>query len=186
MTTENKVYNKVMSKVDYALTITYKHLHCKTPKGMFKETAPYLTKLLNRSTEFSLYCEFRHNTGALHWHGVIRIIDHIKWHKQTLPSLKSLGFICIKMIGKTHDLNRRYKDAMEGWINYCSKEIEIAKGLLGDFFPLTKVIEFKKKDLKTGHIMDDYILNAEVSVEQETRQDDREGTGQTKEESSKE
>lgn len=166
MATEKKSnvdYNKKVKSQDlYALTVTFKYLHCKSPKGQFKETAPYLTKLLSRSTEFWIIPEFRHTTGDIHYHGVIKIKDYIKWHKSTLPSLKSLGFICIKLI---------HKDKYDGWEEYCKEEIYIAKGLLGDYFPLRSKIEFKQKDLKTKRLMDDYILeclnaSSEESVEE--------------------
>lgn len=159
MANENKEYNQSVARpADYAITITFKHLHTKSPKGMFKETAPYLTKLLSRSTTFSLVIEFRHETGDAHYHGVIQITDYIKWHRDTLPSLKRLGFVCIKVIGCSL-YKRRYTDMFKGWEKYYTKEIDIARGLLGDYFPLTKVIEFKPKDLKTNNIMEDYILN---------------------------
>lgn len=161
MANENEEYNRSVTKLaDYALTITFKHLHTKSPKGMFKETAPYLTKLLNRSTIFSIVPEFRHTTGDIHYHGVIQITDYIKWHKDTLPSLKRLGYVCIKMIGgKSCVLKRSYYDMFKGWEKYYTKEIDIARGLLGDYFPITKEIVFKPKELKTSNVMEDYILN---------------------------
>lgn len=170
--------NNVKLLEEYAITVTYKYLHCKTPRGQFKESAPYLTRILKRSTSFNIIPEFRHTTGDIHYHGIICITDYIKWHKSTLPELKRLGFVCIKKI---------HKDLRDGWIKYYTKEIDIAKGILGDYFPLTSEIQFKPKDLKINNVMDNYILkDAEISVEQETREDDRKGVNETKEESSKE
>lgn len=152
MAAENLAYNNEVKKSqEYAITITFKHLHCKSPKGMFKETSPYLTKLLSRSTNFSIIPEFRHTTGDIHYHGIISIVDYIKWHKSTLPSLKSLGYLCIKPLKN---------DLKDGWVKYYHKEIDIANSILGELFPLTRIIEFKKKTVTTEyHGMDDYIVN---------------------------
>lgn len=172
MASENIEYNQSITRIaDYAVTITFKHLHCKSPKGMFKETSPYLTKLLARSTTFSLVAEFRAETGDIHYHGVIRIKDFIKWHRDTLPNLKRLGFICIKKIGgkSCKFMKKSYEEIYDGWVKYYTKEIDVARGLLGDYFPLVGEISFKKKDIKINDVMDNYILNDSAQEDDEKR-----------------
>lgn len=129
--------NEVM---EYAITITFKTLHCKSPYGQFKETAPAITKLLNRSCTFELFPEWRHCTGDIHYHGVIQIKDYIKWLKQTLPSLKSHGFILIKKI-----------DNRPKWNEYCEKERKISRGILPEqiTLPINRVVEVVRKQRKT-------------------------------------
>lgn len=163
----NKDYNdEIESKKYYAITITFKHLHCKTPKGQFKETAPYLTKLLKRSTDFSIIPEFRISNNSIHYHGIISINDRIKWHKSTLPSLQSLGFICIKPLKQ---------NGFDGWVKYYHKEIDICNAILGNLFPLDSEIAFKakEKDIKIDSVFDMYILkctdeNSEENVKEDS------------------
>lgn len=149
----NKEYNKtVESKTEYAFTMTFKRLNCKTPRGQFYETAPYLTKVLERSTSFSIMPEWRHTTGDIHFHGILRIYDMIKWLKQTLPTLKSMGFLLLKPLKEK---------GKEGWNDYYNKEIIIAEGILPSVpLPIESRIYklVNKKDLKTYSVMDDYIL----------------------------
>lgn len=150
MAAENSDYNKAITdKNEYALTVTFKHLHCKSAKGQFKETAPYLTKILKRSCLFDIVPEFRVHDGSIHYHGRIQIIDRIKWIKETLPSLKRLGFICIKILKD---------DIKNGWIKYYHKEIDIANAVLGNYFPLMSEISFKKSKPKPNPSIDDLVV----------------------------
>lgn len=139
--TDKKDNSKTSNEVvEYAITLTFKKLHCKSPYGQFKETAPAITKLLHRSCKFELFPEWRHATGDIHYHGIIRIVDHIKWLKQTLPSLKGHGFILIKKI-----------DNKSKWDEYCKKERDISKGILPDqiTLPIDRVVEVVRKHKKT-------------------------------------
>ena len=122
----------------YAITLTFKYLKCNSPKGQFRETIQYLTKTLNRSCKYELYPEWRHTTGHIHYHGTIWIVDMIKYFKQTLPTLKSMGFILIKKI-----------DNKDKWDTYCKKEKHIAEGILGIEIPINSVIEYKPVKTKT-------------------------------------
>lgn len=138
--TDKKDNSPVSDEVAHAITITFKRLHCKSPFGQFKETAPAITKLLHRSCRFELFPEWRHATGDIHYHGIIWIVDTIKWLKQTLPSLKGHGFVLIKKI-----------DNYSKWEEYCIKERGVANGILPDqiTLPINKVIEVVRKQKKT-------------------------------------
>lgn len=109
-----------------AYTQTISNLRTKMPASQFKESAPYLTKTLGRSTEYLLVPEWRTNTGEIHYHGIILVKDKVKWFKETLPALKSLGFEKIKNI-----------DWIEKWIDYIVKEAEVANRILKLPMPIT-------------------------------------------------
>lgn len=138
---------KVESKTYYALTITYKYLHCKTPRGQFYEVIPYTTKLLSQSTFFELVPEFRITNGSIHCHCIIQIKDRIKWLKSTLPSLKRLGFYLVKPI-----------DNLTKWRQYIEKEIDVIQSIVSVPIPIDTQIILKKEGIKTYSVMDDYIL----------------------------
>lgn len=150
----NKEYNKKVEALQYyALTVTFKRLHCKTPRAQYWETICELTKTLSRSTKYCLVPEWRlagSNPGSIHYHGTIMIFDRVKWLKQTLPSIKRLGFICIKPIKK---------EGLKGWNKYFTKEIEIAEQIVGHPMPIEEVMQrLKVSDTKTYYSIDDYII----------------------------
>lgn len=126
----NKEYNKkAITKQVYALTITFKVLYRASPLGQFWETAPYLCKLLDRSTEYKIVPEWRITNGSIHYHGIVRITDNIKWLKQTLPRIKSQGFVCIKPCTDKPGID-------DTWERYYTKDIDIAKGILPAYLSL--------------------------------------------------
>jgi len=154
----NKAYNKkVEAQQCYALTVTFKRLHCKTPRAQYWETICDLTKTLNRSTLFCIVPEWRTTDGSIHYHGTVKIYDRIKWLKQTLPAIKRLGFVCIKPIKK---------DGMKGWHKYFTKEIEIAESIVGHPMPVEEIItRVKVSDTKSYYSIDDYIVEECLSEE---------------------
>lgn len=117
------------SKTIFAYTQTFTATHLKTPKGQFKETVVHLTKLLARSTAFILVPEWRATNGSIHYHGILIIKDRIKWLKQTLPSLRTLGYVLIKPI-----------DNMQKWIEYFTKEMYIASGIIDLQMPICEQV----------------------------------------------
>lgn len=139
--------------VNYAITITFKRLLSKSAFGMFKETAPVVTRILHPSTKYELYPEWRHTTGEIHYHGKIVITDYIKWFKSTLPMLKRLGYCCIKKV-----------DNMEKWDKYLKKEMYIANAISPLPLPITKqvlIVKSKKQmpkaqDLSVYEILKQY------------------------------
>lgn len=122
----------------YAITITFGYLKCKTPQGQFMETIGYITKILNRSCEFRIWPEWRVTTGHIHYHGTVWIKDKIKWFKDTIPKLNSLGYKLIKKI-----------DDESKWETYCKKEENIAKDILSIEIPINKPIIYKSKHKKS-------------------------------------
>lgn len=156
----NAEYNKKAEKAQlYAITITYKSLNNKTPYGQFRETAPYITSLLAKSTTFKIVPEWRITNGSIHYHGTINIVDRIKWLKQTLPSIKSLGFLLVKPI-----------DNNDKWESYLAKELDIARGIVKELsFPLDKEVYIEKKKKKV-----DYPDIEEVEMEIMTEADQAE------------
>lgn len=161
---DNKTYNKLVSvKQIYAFTVTYKAHRRLTAQGQFNDTIPYLTKLLNESTEFKLIPEWRMTTGDIHYHGILQIVDPIKWIKHTIRALKRLGFILIKPI-----------DNLDKWTKYYTKEENIARAIVGDgiTLPITKVIEVMKVKRKE-EAPPDVIPDIEIIIEDLEIRNDR-------------
>lgn len=151
-TENNKDYNKAIeSKTNYALTVTFKSLHCKSPRGQFYETIFEVTALMNRSTTFELMPEYRITNGSIHYHITFQIKDRVKWLKSTLPSLKRLGFVLVKPI-----------DNLTKWNDYITKEQKIAEDILPEFkghFPIKTMLKrVKERGLKKYYSLDDYII----------------------------
>lgn len=100
-----------------------------TPRGQYRRTAPRITKLLSRATEFVLVPEFRRLTGEIHYHGIIFITNSGRWLRLTRRYLKNEGFICLK-----------YIDNMEKWIDYFTKEAQLAEELLNRPMPIVDLV----------------------------------------------
>lgn len=161
---DNKEYNKAAQlKQLYAFTITYKTHKRLTAQGQFNDTIPYLTKLLNESTEFSMMPEWRMTTGDLHYHGILTIKDPTKWIMRTIRALKRLGYILIKPI-----------DNLEKWTQYYTKEESIARAVVGDglSLPITKVIEVIKVKRKE-EAPKDTIADVDIIIEDMNIYNDR-------------
>lgn len=113
---------------------------------LYKSDKYLLCKLIKRcSKHFSLWPEFSPYNDRLHYHGIIRIDDFIKWYRYSKPMIKRLGFIKIDKI-------KTFKDHLK-FIIYSTKEYNL-KGLRRDFVRLTpgskkaKVLRVKNKNNK--------------------------------------
>lgn len=131
-----------------AYTQTFTKVYRKRPKGQFCETATWITRTLERSTDFILCPEWRTTNGSIHYHGVIAVKDRIKWLKSTLPSLRIQGFVCIKPI-----------DNLQKWITYFLKEALEAQEIVGLPMPMfDRVVPMKKPSaLLEGAAVEDPI-----------------------------
>lgn len=83
--------------------------------------------LLTADRVFDLFYFFPELTkqGNIHIHGFYSIKDYVKYYKLFLPKCKTLGFVKIK-----------YKNITTAWGDYCAKEKELMKSILGDSFPV--------------------------------------------------
>lgn len=81
---------------------------------------------LRRCSTFILYPELT-LAGHLHFHGIVKVEDRIKWYRQVLPNIKLHGFVCIKEITN-----------YQGWIEYCSKDQEHMTKILKVDIPFTE------------------------------------------------
>lgn len=71
--------------------------------SIYQDDLLYLAKVRLCSKHYVIYPEFD-SSGRLHYHGIMRIDDKIKWYKSVLPMLrKCLGFVCIKQINTIKD-----------------------------------------------------------------------------------
>ena len=130
----------------YAITITFKEIHSKTPKGQFKETYKTVCRILAQSTDFEIYPEYRLLSGEIHYHGTIDIKDNIKWLKATLRQLKGLGFCKLKKI-----------DDLQGWLKYCEKEMSQSQELIGLKLPIKNEMWKHNPKLEQILIEDDKV-----------------------------
>lgn len=94
----------------------------KTNRFLFFRDKQEIQTGLNRcSKHYFIYPEITLD-GRLHYHGLIRIDDLIKWKRSTITHLRrQLGLVCIKPPNKVN----------EGWLKYCNKEWEQTRQVLG-------------------------------------------------------
>lgn len=137
-------------KDSYALTITFSDVpHNMSAKAQFKNTYKVVLKILEESTEYSIYPEWRTTNNSIHYHGTIKIKDKIKWHKSTYRKLSRLGFIKIKKV-----------DELKGWLKYCEKEKEVAESIIGIVMPMKNgSIKHIKEQIK---VVNDTVLKYSV------------------------
>lgn len=103
-----------------------------TPYMLYEDKILQLHKLLSKSCEsFMIYPEYQKYTSRLHFHGVIKLKDLIKWHKSTRRQLARMGFVHVKGLLTFED---RFK-----WAHYIKKEWGISKTLLGIDQPMMKL-----------------------------------------------
>lgn len=71
------------------------------------------------------YCLFPEldQNGRLHYHGLIKLTDRVKWFKLVKPALQTYGFICVKPL-------KSFIDHLN-WSIYCLKEFAMTKQVLG-------------------------------------------------------
>lgn len=93
--------------------------------NIFHQDRYFLKRELRKCCKyFCLYPELD-KTGRLHYHGVIKIHDSVKWFKQIMPKLKyELGFIMIKEL-------KSFKDNLK-WLVYCQKEFGTTRHILSN------------------------------------------------------
>lgn len=97
----------------FAITVSPPHRKVK-PEWLYNEDKCILTRELNKvSRHYILYPEFDINS-RLHYHGLIKIHDMTKWHKQVHHVLqRQIGFIKIDQIKSAVDHLR--------YLCYCRK-----------------------------------------------------------------
>lgn len=94
-------------------------------QAIFHDDYRVIIRALKYSVDFvELYPELT-TCGRLHYHGVIHIVDMIKWQKHGVKLLNRLGFLKI------------CKFKTVGWIKYFLKEWETTKKVLEIEIPIT-------------------------------------------------
>jgi len=105
---------------DIAFTQTFSKIHTHKPLSQFNETAPHLCKTLGRmGVLYVIFPEFRLLTGDIHYHGVLKVIDKVRYQKNRYE-LKRYGYTCFKFI-----------DNIDKWISYITKDYEVNQKTLG-------------------------------------------------------
>lgn len=127
-----------------AITWACSHaFHTTDLKIGFSMALKVLTKLNKVSDDFILYPEVGNNGSNIHFHGVIKLNDKVKWFKSVLPTLKRNGFVKITT----------FNDA---WIDYIKKDWDTMKQVLDLEAPITdgfikQIIQIRKlKDMHTS------------------------------------
>lgn len=119
-----------------------------SPNFQFHDTLPYI-KQLRTCSSFIIYPELN-KQGNIHYHGLIHIMDKVKWYKKVLPTLKYKGFVLIK------------SKIDEGWLKYIEKEKSTMESILEISLPLDnshnlfkrKSKQSKEEDNRTRTILD--------------------------------
>lgn len=89
-------------------------------------------KFLRDNTDYSrfeLWPEIS-GKGQVHFHGIVRVGNPIKFHLMDVPRLIMYGHINIDICGKTDDDSETVKLNMEKWKKYCTKNTEFMTQVL--------------------------------------------------------
>lgn len=117
------------SDKDYiALTISFKDQDLQDLRPIYQLwRISHIFDILKNSTKYNMYIEFQVN-NTIHLHGILQITNKVKYHKETIPLIKSYGYIKVKHV---FDLQK--------WIEYCTKDYHnIIKIFPEVQFPITK------------------------------------------------
>lgn len=145
--TGDKMETSNEAKYDTFLTVTYKCDPAVRPKKQFDYTIYKLFTLLSKSCYFVISPEFTMN-GRIHYHGLLKIYDKIKWYKQTLPSLKYEGMVKVETI--------KYYQKCD---DYIKKDVKMMKEILNIDLPIddsrkefmiNKSKKMKKSDIESN------------------------------------
>ncbi len=120
----------------YSITISaqYRTVH---PDFLYNDDKLKIIKWLNRfSDHYIIVPEFSEN-GRLHYHGLLRICDKIKYYKTKYFIDKEIGFVKVE---KINDFKSHLR-----WLMYINKNYYILK----DDYPLFYYNKPKRKRIKT-------------------------------------
>lgn len=81
-----------------------------SPKFQYCDTLGSIRNLNMCCEKYVIYPECT-KQGNIHFHGILKINDKVKWYKKVLPSFKYHGYVCIK----NQDIN-------DQWVDYISKD----------------------------------------------------------------
>lgn len=122
----------------YGITQTFRTPFEQThkPRGQYYYTRVILSKYLGESCDdFVIYPEFTIQ-GRIHYHGILTIINYVRWVRDTLPRLRKLGYVKMES----------FKDNPDNWITYMKKSLTETK----------EILQFKE-DVNIGVTKLDYV-----------------------------
>lgn len=117
----------------YALTISPPYRKARA-EFLLKSDIFDITRLLNRCSKHWMMTPEFSEQSRLHYHGVVRIDDMIKWHKCIRGYLGNIGFV---KLDKLKD-NKNHIS----WLMYCYKDWNTAKQV----FKLDRPFFYDKKN----------------------------------------
>jgi len=101
---------------EYFITVTYKNMPLIRPHEQLSWTAQRLQKQLDKCCDYIMIPELQ-MTGVIHYHGVIKITDKIKYFKSVLPWIKiNCGFVKVE---KIVNLENIFKYMTKEYDNNC-------------------------------------------------------------------
>ncbi len=78
------------------------------------EDYKYFKKILKRTSEHSVFFTEWDNLDRMHYHGLIRIDNKIKWYRCSRRKFSNVGFVNIKLI-------KNFTEHLR-WLNYIKKD----------------------------------------------------------------
>lgn len=121
------------------------------PRYCYNDDMNFLKFIRLCSKHFIIYPELS-RSSRLHYHGLILISDHIKYHKKIVPALKRMGHVKIDPI-------RTFADHLR-WLLYIRKEWETSRYVVKAASPLLphkKHIQHIQIPQTKKTCLDDYI-----------------------------
>lgn len=131
----NKVNEKLFQNYAYTQTLKFEYSKHSAARQMY-ETHAIIKHIIEKKMKvetYKLYVEFT-EFGTVHYHGVLMHAEISKVLRNK-HKLNEVGHLCLKPCSD-----------YEGWIKYCTKNIEIAKDVFPTVrFPLTQDTTLKYK-----------------------------------------
>lgn len=99
----------------------------------FTHVLPFIKEFLNKCCyDYELWPEL-HQSGDVHFHGILDIKDKIKYYKTLKKHTERIGNVLLKNI-----------DDMAKWKEYCGKDIKDMEKLFKIKLPIRKTVEIKR------------------------------------------
>lgn len=106
-------------------------------EGIYRADKYDLNRKLRLCSKYFILYPETDLQGRLHYHGILKIDDHIKFYKKVLPYIKhSLGFVMLKPL-------KNHKDNMN-WLIYSMKNWPSMRDLFIEPIIITKPKNIKK------------------------------------------
>lgn len=120
-------------------------------RKQYEMTMNIIYKHFKNIGDYVIYPEM-HASGNIHWHGTMAIHDRIKYYKTLGTFQGEIGFVTMVEI-----------DDQQGWDDYCNKDINLMREILGEQCPIPinneisktykEYLKYLKKHASTNNII---------------------------------